>query len=112
MVPVVEKAIIASDLGLNPSTAGNVIRIAMPPLTEERRRDLVKVVRHEGENARVAIRNIRRDANHHLKQLLKDKDITEDEERRAEDDIQKLTDRYIGQVDDMLSRKEEELMEV
>ncbi len=112
MVPVVEKAIITSDLGLNPSTAGNMIRIAMPPLTEERRRDLVKVVRHEGENARVAIRNIRRDANHHLKQLLKDKDITEDEERHAEDTIQKLTDHYVGQVDDMLTHKEDELMEV
>lgn len=112
MVPVVEKAIISSDLGLNPTTAGNVIRIPLPPLTEERRRDLVKVVRHEGENARVAIRNIRRDANHHCKQLLKDKDITEDEERRAEDDIQKLTDSYIGQVEEMLQHKESELMEI
>ena len=112
MVPVVEKAIIASDLGLNPSTAGNVIRIALPPLTEERRRDLVKVVRHEGENARVAIRNIRRDANQHLKQLLKEKDITEDEERHAEEAIQKLTDHHVSQVEDMLTHKENELMEV
>ena len=112
MVPVIEKAIITSDLGLNPVTAGSVIRIPMPPLTEERRRDLVKVVRHEGENARVAVRNIRRDANHHLKQLLKDKDITEDQERQAEGEIQKLTDKYVGQIDEMLQHKENELMEI
>lgn len=112
MVPVIEKAILTSDLGLNPSTAGNVIRIPMPALTEERRRDLVKVVRHEGEQARVAIRNIRRDANHHLKQLLKDKEITEDEERQAEGAIQKLTDQYIGQIEEMLAHKETELMEI
>jgi ribosome recycling factor len=112
MVPVIEKAIITSDLGLNPATAGSVIRIPLPALTEERRRDLVKVVRHEGENGRVAIRNIRRDANHHLKQLLKDKDITEDEERHAEDEIQKLTDKYVQQVDDLLREKEAELMEI
>lgn len=112
MVPVIEKAIITSDLGLNPVTAGNVIRIPLPALTEERRRDLVKVVRHEGENARVAIRNIRRDANHHLKQLLKDKDITEDEEHGAEDAIQKLTDKYVQQVDELLRDKEAELMEI
>ena len=112
MVPVIEKAIITSDLGLNPATAGSVIRIPLPPLTEERRRDLVKVVRHEGENGRVAIRNIRRDANHHLKQLLKDKDITEDEERHAEAEIQKLTDKYVQQVEDLLREKEAELMEI
>lgn len=112
MVPVIEKAIITSDLGLNPATAGNVIRIPMPPLTEERRRDLAKVVRHEGENARVAIRNIRRDANHHLKQLFKDKDITEDEEHQAENEIQKLTDKHVGQVDEMIQHKETELMEI
>lgn len=112
MVPVIEKAIITSDLGLNPVTAGNVIRIPLPALTEERRRDLVKVVRNEGENGRVAIRNIRRDANHHLKQLLKDKDITEDEERSAEDAIQKLTDKYVQQVEELLREKEAELMEI
>lgn len=112
MVPVIEKAIITSDLGLNPVTAGNVIRIPLPALTEERRRDLVKVVRNEGENGRVAIRNIRRDANHHLKQLLKDKDITEDEERGAEDAIQKLTDKYVQQVEELLREKEAELMEI
>jgi ribosome recycling factor len=112
MVPVIEKAILTSDLGLNPNTAGTVIRIPMPALTEDRRRDLVKVVRHEGENARVAIRNIRRDANNHLKQLLKDKDITEDEERQAESSIQKLTDQYISQIEELLQHKETELMEV
>lgn len=112
MVPVIEKAILTSDLGLNPSTAGTVIRLPMPALTEDRRRDLVKVVRHEGENARVAIRNIRRDANSHLKQLLKDKDITEDEERQAEGSIQKLTDQYISQIEELLQHKETELMEV
>ena len=112
MVQAVEKAIISSDLGLNPSTAGTVIRIPLPPLTEERRRDMVKVVRHEGENTRVAIRNIRRDANHHLKALLKEKEITEDQERQAEDDIQKLTDKHIGEVETVLQAKEQELMEI
>ena len=112
MVVAVEKAIISSDLGLNPNTAGTMMRIPLPPLTEERRRDMVKVVKNEGENARVAIRNIRRDANHHLKILLKDKEITEDEERRAEDDIQKLTDKYIAEVEAVLQVKEQELMEV
>ena len=112
MVSVVEKAIISSDLGLNPSTAGTVMRIPLPPLTEERRRDMVKVVRHEGENTRVAIRNIRRDANHHLKALLKEKEITEDQERHAEDDIQKLTDKYIAEVESVLQTKEQELMEI
>lgn len=112
MVPVVEKAILASDLGLTPSTAGNVIRIPLPPLTEERRRDLAKLVRQEGEGARVAIRNIRREANADLKDLLKEKDITEDDERRAQEAIQKLTDKYIADVDKILAAKEAELMEV
>ncbi|MDQ2694157.1 MAG: ribosome recycling factor [Pseudomonadota bacterium] len=112
MVGAVEKAILASDLGLNPATAGTVIRVPLPPLTEERRRDLVKVVRHEGENARVAIRNIRRDANADFKALLKEKEITGDQARRAEEDIQKLTDRHIGQVEKVLEAKEAELMEV
>ena len=112
MVQPVEKAIIASDLCLNPNTAGTTIRIPMPPLTEERRRDLVKLVRHEGENAKVAIRNIRRDANTHFKDLLKAKDVTEDEERRAEQEMQKLTDHYIAEIDQVLSDKEQELMEI
>jgi ribosome recycling factor len=112
MVQPVEKAILASDLGLNPATAGSVIRIPLPPLTEERRRDLVKLVRQEGESARVAIRNVRRDANADLKELLKEKDITEDEERRAQEAIQKLTDQYIGAVDKVLAVKEAELLEV
>lgn len=110
MVQAIEKAILKSDLGLNPATAGTVIRIPMPPLTEETRRDLVKVVRHEGEAAKVAIRNIRRDANGDFKDLLKDKEISEDEERRAEDQIQKLTDQYIAEVDKVLENKEAELM--
>lgn len=112
MVSAVEKAILASDLGLNPVTAGTVMRIPLPPLTEERRRDLVKVVRHEGEGARVAIRNIRRDANTLLKELLKEKEITEDAEHRAQDDIQKLTDKYIGEIEKVLETKEAELMEI
>ena len=112
MVAKVEKAIMASDLGLNPATAGTVIRIPMPPLTEERRRDLVKVVKHEAEQARVAIRNIRRDANSDFKDLLKEKEISEDEERKAEDNIQKLTDTYVGKIEKVLADKEAELMEV
>ncbi|MEO5699763.1 MAG: ribosome recycling factor [Casimicrobiaceae bacterium] len=112
MVPVVEKAIRDSDLGVNPATAGEVIRIPMPPLTEERRRDLIKVVRHEAENARVAVRNIRRDGNEHLKKLLKDKEVSEDDERRAQDDIQKLTDRYIAEIDKQLAGKEADLMAI
>ena len=112
MVAKVEKAIMASDLGLNPATAGTVIRIPMPPLTEERRRDLVKVVKHEAEQARVAIRNIRRDANSDFKDLLKEKEISEDEEHKAEDNIQKLTDTYVGKIDKVLADKEAELMEV
>lgn len=112
MVGPVEKAIRASDLGLNPVTVGTLIRVPMPPLSEERRRDMVKVVRHEAEGARVAIRNIRRDAISELKQLLKDKQISEDQERRAQDEIQKLTDKYIAEVDQVLAAKEAELMEI
>jgi len=111
MVAVVEKAILTSDLGLTPMSAGSVIRVPLPPMTEERRRDLVKVVRHEGENGKIAIRNIRRDALGNLKDLQKDKLITEDEERRAHDEIQKLTDQFIAQVDDILKEKEAEIME-
>jgi ribosome recycling factor len=112
MVQAVEKAIMTSDLGLTPATAGTVIRVPLPPLTEERRRDLVKVVRHEAENGRVAIRNIRRDALHHIKDLLKDKAITEDDDRRAHDEIQKLTDAFVAKIDAALAEKEAELMEV
>jgi len=112
MVPVVEKAIIASNLGLNPSTAGTVIRVVLPPLTEERRRDFVKVVKGEAETARVAIRNVRRDANADLKDLLKEKEITEDEARRGEEEVQALTDKYVAEVEKHLHEKEAELMEV
>lgn len=112
MVGVVERAILSSDLGLNPNTAGQVIRIVIPPLTEQRRKELAKVVAHEGENAKVAIRNVRRDANHHCKELLKGKSITEDEDRRAEEDIQKLTDRFVKDVDGVVKHKEEELMQL
>lgn len=112
MVPAIEKAIMTSDLGLNPVTVGGVIRINLPSLTEERRRDLIKIVRSETEGARVAIRNIRRDANNDLKKLVKDKAISEDEERRAQDDIQKLTDKCIADVDKILETKEAELMEI
>ncbi len=112
MVAVVEKALRTSDLGLNPSATGVVIRVPLPPLTEERRRDLVKVVRHEGEGAKVAIRNVRRDANQELKALLKEHKISEDAERRAQDEVQKLTDKNIGEVDRMLAVKEADLLEV
>jgi len=112
MVPVIERALLTSDLGLNPATAGEVIRLPLPPLTEERRRELVRLVRHEGEVARVAIRNIRRDANADTKELLKEKEITEDEERRAEEDIQKLTDEAIEKIGHILEEKEQELMTV
>jgi len=112
MVQAIEKSILKSDLGLNPATAGTVIRIPMPPLTEETRRELVKVVRHEGEASKVAIRNIRRDANSDFKDLLKEKEISEDEERKAAEDIQRLTDRYVGEVDKVLAGKETELMEI
>ena len=112
MIPVVEKAIRDSDLGLNPATQGEIVRVPMPALTEERRRDLIKVVRHEAENARVAIRNIRRDANEHLKKLLKDHAVSEDDERHAQTDVQKLTDRFIAEVDKQLATKEADLMAV
>ncbi|MGV8931747.1 MAG: ribosome recycling factor [Luteimonas sp.] len=112
MVSAVEKAILASDLGLTPNTAGTVIRINIPALTEERRRDLTKVVHSEGEDSKIAIRNIRRDAIQQVKELLKDKVITEDEERRGGDDIQKLTDKGIKDVDDVVKAKEQELMAV
>jgi len=112
MVPVIEKAIISSDLGLNPAVSGTVMHIPLPALTEERRRDLVKVVKSEAENARVAVRNIRRDANHHLKELVKAKEISEDDERRAGESIQKLTDSFIAKVDACFTQKESELMEV
>lgn len=112
MIQAVEKAIMSSDLGLNPSSAGTLIRIPLPALTEERRKDLIKVVRHEAEQGRVAIRNIRRDANGDFKSLLKDKEISEDDDRRAHDDIQKLTDAFIKQVDEALAIKEKELMEI
>lgn len=112
MVQAVEKAILASDLGLTPNTAGTVIRINLPPLTEERRKELGKVVNHEGENAKVAVRNIRRDALHHVKELLKEKQISEDDARRAEDEIQKITDRFVKEVDEVCKAKEQELMAV
>ena len=112
MVAAVERAILESDLGLNPNTAGTTIRIVLPPLTEERRRELTKVVGHEGEHAKVAIRNVRRDAIHHLKELLKEKDISEDEERRAETEVQQLTDKYVAEVDEAVRIKDEELMEI
>lgn len=112
MVAAVEKAILTSDLGLNPATTGNAIRVPMPPLTEERRKELIKVVRHEGEQSRVAIRNIRRDANSQLKDLVKEKEISEDDERRANEVIQKVTDKHIAEIDAALAEKEKDLMEV
>jgi len=112
MAPAIEKAIRDCDLGLNPAAMGETVRVPMPALTEERRKDLIKVVRHEGENARVAVRNVRRDAIHHLKELLKQKKVAEDEERRAQDDIQKLTDRSIADIDKLLQQKEADLMAV
>lgn len=112
MVAIVEKAIRDSDLGLNPASMGDVIRVPMPPLTEERRKDLIKVVKREAEDARVAVRNVRRDANHELKELLKSKDVSEDDERRAQDDVQKLTDRHIAEIDEVLAAKEADLMAV
>jgi ribosome recycling factor len=112
MVTPIEKAIRESDLGLNPTTAGTVIRIPLPALTEERRKDLTKVVRHEAENARVAIRGVRRDAMQQLKDMVKDKKISEDEERRAHDRVQKLTDDHVAKADDLSAKKEKEIMEV
>ncbi|MDR5612338.1 MULTISPECIES: ribosome recycling factor [Arsenophonus] len=111
LAPAVEKAIMASDLGLNPSSAGTIIRVPLPPLTEERRKDLIKVVRNDAEQGRVSVRNARRDANDKIKALLKDKEISEDDERRAQDEIQKLTDNFIKKVDEALEQKEKELME-
>ncbi len=110
MVAPIEKALLASDIGITPTTAGVVIRLNMPPLTEERRRELAKHVGHEGENAKIAVRNVRRDALQQVKDLLKDKQITEDDERRADDEIQKLTDRYVKDIDVIVKAKEEELM--
>jgi ribosome recycling factor len=112
MSSTIEKAIRDSDLGLNPATSGDIVRVPMPALTEERRKDLTKVVRHEGETARVAVRNVRRDAIQQLKDLLKQKKVAEDEERRAQDDIQKLTDRHIADIDKLLQQKESDLMAV
>ncbi|MCZ6761733.1 MAG: ribosome recycling factor [Gammaproteobacteria bacterium] len=112
MIQVVEKAIMTADLGLNPTTAGTVIRVPLPALTEERRKDMTRVVRHEAENARVAVRNIRRDALHDVKELLKEKMITEDDDHRAHDEVQKLTDDHIARIDKILAEKEAELLEV
>ena len=112
MAAAVEKAIRDSNLGLNPASMGDLIRVPMPMLTEERRKDLIKIVRGEAEDGRVSIRNVRRDANDHIKKLLKDKEVSEDDARRGEDQIQKLTDKYIAEVDKLLEHKEEDLMVV
>ena len=112
LVPAIEKAIRDSDLGLNPMSSGDLIRVPMPALTEERRKDLIKVVRHEAENARVAVRNVRRDANEHLKKLLKEHKVAEDDERHAQTDVQKLTDRFVAEIDKALHQKEADLMAV
>lgn len=111
-VAAIERAIYKSDLGLTPNTAGTVIRIPLPPLTEERRRDLTKVVRHEAENARVSVRSVRRDVIADLKEMLKEKLVSQDEERRAQDEVQKLTDRFIGEIDQVLAAKEKEILQV
>lgn len=112
MVTEIEKAILKSDLGLNPNTAGSVIRLIMPSLTEETRKDMIKVARGEAEHARVAVRTVRRDANQMLKDLLKDKEVSEDDERRAQDDVQKLTDKYVAEIDANLKKKEQDLLAV
>lgn len=112
MVAKVEKAIREADLGLNPATSGDLIRVPMPPLTEERRRELTKVVKSEGETAKVAVRNLRRDANEQLKKLVKDKEISEDDERRASDDVQKLTDKHVAEIDKLVQAKDAEIMTV
>lgn len=112
MVAVVEKAIRNSDLGLNPATSGDIIRVPMPPLTEERRKDLTKIVKSEGEEAKVAIRNLRRDANNKIAAMVKEKEISEDEQKRANTDIQKITDKYVGEVDKLVGEKEKEIMTV
>ena len=112
VVQAIEKAIHKSDLGLNPLTAGTIIRIPMPPLTEERRRDITKVVRHDAENARVAVRNVRRDVMADIKEMLKEKLVSQDDERRAEVEVQKLTDKYVAEIDQLLAAKEKEIMQV
>jgi len=112
MLPAIEKAIRDSDLGLNPSSQGDIIRVPTPALTEDRRKDMVKLVKGEGEDAKIAVRNIRRDANEVLKKLLKDKSCSEDEERRAQDDVQKLTDRFVAEVDRLVAEKEKEVLTV
>jgi len=112
MIPTLEKAILNSDLGLNPITAGDIIRVPLPPLTEERRRELIKVVRAEAEKTKIAVRNIRRDANHALKELVKEKEITEDAERRCEERVQKITDGHVSSIDRILEEKEKELIEI
>ena len=112
MIPVVEKAILESDLGLNPVTAGDVIRIPLPPLTEERRKEMSRLVRQEGESGRISVRNIRRDANNHLKDLLKEKAINQDEEKQAQDQVQSLTDDAVARIDQLVAEKEAEVMEV
>jgi ribosome recycling factor len=112
MLQAVEKAIRDANLGLNPASTGDTVRVPMPALTEERRKELIKVVRHDAENARIAIRNLRRDANHHLKEALKKKEVSENDERRTQDDVQKLTDRSIAEIDKLLQQKETELMAV
>jgi len=112
MVQVVEKAIRDSDLGVNPATSGDVIRVPMPPLTEERRKELTKIVKHEGENSKVAVRNVRRDAIQHLKDLLKNGEVGEDQEKRAQDEVQKLTDKSIADIDKLVAEKEKDLMAV
>jgi|SRR4051812_21739422 ribosome recycling factor len=112
MAQAIEKAIRESDLGLNPASSGETVRVPMPSLTEERRKELIKVVKHEAENAKVAVRNLRRDAIHHLKESLKKKEISENDERRAQDEVQKLTDRHIGEIDKLLTQKEAELLAV
>ena len=112
MIQTVERAIRDSDLGLNPATSGETVRVPMPALTEERRKELIKVVKHEAENARVAVRNLRRDAIHHLKEALKKKEVSENDERRAQDEVQKMTDRHIAEIDKLLQQKEAELLAV
>ena len=112
MTQVIEKAIRDSDLGVNPATSGDMIRVPMPALTEERRKELTKIVKHEGENAKVAVRNIRRDAITHLKNLLKEGEVSEDEEKRAQEEVQKMTDRSIGDIDRLVAEKEKDLMAV
>ena len=112
MVQVIEKAIRDSDLGLNPASQGDTIRVPMPLLTEERRKELIKVVKHEAENARVAVRNLRRDAIQHLKEALKKKEVSENDERRAQDEVQKMTDRHIAEIEKLLQEKEKELLSV